>query len=243
MSTTLVRLPVTLVMLLFAATAAGETRKWTSADGRFTTEAELVDYSEKDVRLKPADGKLVVVPLEKLSQKDREYAQTGANNVYRVAGYLQVANPRAGLGWKELSREVEDGETIIIVQSGTDPLEGIVQIIPQYYDQPAEAKDVRKQFDIAKLYVDLVLKQLQEGGLQPGEVVRPEFRSGRATRGGVYATTLRREDGVVIEFRVKSVFREKRIYHFQVFGKTKEMADKLAQVSNTLKELPPERDK
>lgn len=49
----------------------GETREWTSADGR-TIEAELVSVSDEDVEVRKG-GKLLTISLEMLSPKDREY--------------------------------------------------------------------------------------------------------------------------------------------------------------------------
>lgn len=59
-----------------AATAASpmsSNRIWTSADGRFTVVALLVSASTEGVTLKRAvDGKLVTVPMSKLSELDRK---------------------------------------------------------------------------------------------------------------------------------------------------------------------------
>lgn len=63
-------------LLLTFAVSAGEIRTWTSSGGKHKTEAEFIDLSEdgKTVTLKKADGKEIEVPLEKISQIDREYA-------------------------------------------------------------------------------------------------------------------------------------------------------------------------
>jgi len=54
---------------------AAEVRTWTSADGKFKIDAELVKVSEdgKSVTLRQKDGKESVAKLEKLSQEDSEY--------------------------------------------------------------------------------------------------------------------------------------------------------------------------
>jgi hypothetical protein len=56
--------------------AWADTRTWRSNDGRFTVEAELVQVDETLVHLKRKDGRVVQVPLERLSAADREFLKT-----------------------------------------------------------------------------------------------------------------------------------------------------------------------
>jgi len=63
-------LPLVALLLTAAPVAA---REWTDATGKFTQHADLVDYDDKTVILKKADGRLIAVPLDKLSQADIEY--------------------------------------------------------------------------------------------------------------------------------------------------------------------------
>lgn len=58
------------VLLCAVATASGKNRVWTSADGR-TMNAEFVGELDGDVTFRK-DGKLVVIRLEKLSDKDQQ---------------------------------------------------------------------------------------------------------------------------------------------------------------------------
>ncbi len=67
-----------LIVVSVAATITGEvfaeqSRTWTSADGKFTVEAELFEVGEEGVRLRKADGTVISVPLAKLSKQDRDY--------------------------------------------------------------------------------------------------------------------------------------------------------------------------
>ncbi len=48
-------------------------RTWTSADGKFTTEAELVGYADETAQLRRADGAVIRVRREQLCPADREY--------------------------------------------------------------------------------------------------------------------------------------------------------------------------
>ncbi|MHC4400779.1 MAG: SHD1 domain-containing protein [Planctomycetota bacterium] len=52
-----------------------DTRTWTDRSERFTIEAELVDYRDGVVRLKNADGKVLSVALEQLSDADRQFVE------------------------------------------------------------------------------------------------------------------------------------------------------------------------
>ena len=59
-----------------AEPAANKAREWTSADGRFTINAELIKQSEAAIRLKKADGSIITVPKSKLSAADRVYLES-----------------------------------------------------------------------------------------------------------------------------------------------------------------------
>lgn len=48
-------------------------RTWTDASGQFTIEAAMVDYAERKVQLRRADGSLLVVAIDRLSRSDRSY--------------------------------------------------------------------------------------------------------------------------------------------------------------------------
>ena len=50
-------------------------RSWKSRDGKFKIEASLSEVDDGDVKLKKANGKIITVPLKKLSDKDKEYIE------------------------------------------------------------------------------------------------------------------------------------------------------------------------
>jgi len=52
---------------------AEQARTWTSADGKFTVEAELVEVDDLVVRLRRSDGQVISVPLANISDSDRDY--------------------------------------------------------------------------------------------------------------------------------------------------------------------------
>ena len=71
-----------------AVRAEDTKRTWSDATGKFTIDATLVDRTEKDVRLQKADGRIVSVPISKLSQPDQEFLAAQAKN--------EADNPFAG---------------------------------------------------------------------------------------------------------------------------------------------------
>jgi hypothetical protein len=50
-----------------------KTRKWTNNEGTFSASAKLVGFDLKTVKLQKDDGKVVELPIEKLSDGDKEY--------------------------------------------------------------------------------------------------------------------------------------------------------------------------
>ncbi|MEE2935889.1 MAG: SHD1 domain-containing protein, partial [Planctomycetota bacterium] len=62
-----------LLVGLLVTAAPVSARKWTSSDGKFSIEAELVEAKDGNVRLKRQDGKVITVPVSQLSKADRDY--------------------------------------------------------------------------------------------------------------------------------------------------------------------------
>ena len=66
---------VTLGLLLASAYPASA-RKWTDKTGNFSVEADLVHVKDGKAILKKTDGKVIAVPLDRLSAADRRYLAT-----------------------------------------------------------------------------------------------------------------------------------------------------------------------
>jgi len=67
-----------LALVVLAQTSVGEVRTWTDATGAFTIEAELVKVEAGKAHLKKAaDGEVIVVPLDRLSENDRRHVAVG----------------------------------------------------------------------------------------------------------------------------------------------------------------------
>ncbi len=68
------------VFLTFSAfvqlsSSAAEFRTWTTSDGRFGAEAELIEANNSEVTLKKTDRSVVTLSISKLSMPDRDYVQ------------------------------------------------------------------------------------------------------------------------------------------------------------------------
>lgn len=80
---------VALLVLVVVGTAVAEGRTWTSADGKFQVEAELLSVQDGKVILRKADGAKVAVPLTKLSAPDQQFA---AGRPSRTAALVPVTD-------------------------------------------------------------------------------------------------------------------------------------------------------
>jgi len=56
--------------LFLASTGLADVRTWNDASGRFSIEAELVDFKDGTVRLRKADGEVISIPVSRLSKSD-----------------------------------------------------------------------------------------------------------------------------------------------------------------------------
>ncbi|MFG0263391.1 MAG: SHD1 domain-containing protein [Novipirellula sp. JB048] len=66
---------VTFTALVPLSLSAAEYRTWTTRDGRFTVEAELIEANDSEVTLRKADRGVVAIAIRKLSQLDGDYVE------------------------------------------------------------------------------------------------------------------------------------------------------------------------
>ena len=77
-------------LLIFAVcTPVASARTWTDSTGKFTVEAEFVDFKDGKVQLKKEDGKIVTIPVEKLSEADQAFAKSVKEH---AAGDTRIAS-------------------------------------------------------------------------------------------------------------------------------------------------------
>jgi hypothetical protein len=74
---------IVLLIALMATTAFA--RKWTDASGKHSTEADFVEVKDGNAILKKTNGKVISVPLEKLSAVDQEFIKSKSNPKERKA--------------------------------------------------------------------------------------------------------------------------------------------------------------
>lgn len=65
-----------LVLIAFLCANKALARKWTDSTGRFSVEADFVEFVEGQVALKKTDGQLIRLPLERLSEADRQHVRS-----------------------------------------------------------------------------------------------------------------------------------------------------------------------
>jgi len=64
-----------LISVLSGVIIAQEARTWRDSTGQFSVEAVLVDYDGDQVKLKKSDGRVVTLPLTRLSEADQQYVR------------------------------------------------------------------------------------------------------------------------------------------------------------------------
>lgn len=70
-------------------------RKWTDSSGKYTVEAEFVEFKDGKVRLRKPDAKVVAVPIEKLSQADQAFVEARAGETKETTKEQDAAKANA----------------------------------------------------------------------------------------------------------------------------------------------------
>ncbi len=128
-------LVILFVLLAFAAPASEiQERVWTDNGGTHRVEAKFIESDGNTVVLKKADGRLITLSIDRLSQSDRDYISTlknpesippGANDTPSIASIQESASAkllkgRAGDYPSDLAEKVEQS----VVQIKTDVKRG-----------------------------------------------------------------------------------------------------------------------
>ncbi|GEM_PF-2280094 len=74
------------VCALLVGTWAGQVRSWLDASGKFVIQAELASFDGTSVQLKTPDGQVLTVPVERLSEADRQYLDLAAQRTAAFGG-------------------------------------------------------------------------------------------------------------------------------------------------------------
>lgn len=90
-------------------------RTWTDSSGHYQVEAELIAFNENQVVLKRSDGHLLVVPIDRLSQNDRDYLQSKEGDEARKAADV-VQTWTMVSGMKVLGKVVDYARRDVTIQ-------------------------------------------------------------------------------------------------------------------------------
>ena len=156
--------PFSLGLLVLALTlltasaryADAQVRTWTTADGRYTVEAELVEVVDGSVKLRKSDGQETTVALEKLSEADRRFVASTGETPGPTAD--EGKTPRSGSP-RQQRRPSRDQLML-----------RVVFFTPSDVDPPPEAKERMKQ--IVDYTQAFFAKWMKHWGYEP-EVVLP----------------------------------------------------------------------
>ena len=69
-------LAISMVLALVGSISQAASRTWKSSNGRFSVEAELLDFKDGKAQLKKSDGAVIEVPLVSLCDEDRLYVKS-----------------------------------------------------------------------------------------------------------------------------------------------------------------------
>jgi hypothetical protein len=112
-------------VLLFVVSASAQVRTWKDASGKFSIRAELVESDGTAVKLKKADGSVIRVPVDRLSDEDRQFLQSQEKSAFSdspaAAGKGADTNaPALRYGWKagqqyayQVKIEVDLGDQVL----------------------------------------------------------------------------------------------------------------------------------
>lgn len=225
----------TLVLVLNIAVTTAETRKWSSANGKFDVTAELIDVDGESVKLKRNDGKVFDVKLSVLSQEDRDFVanlrQKSKPRVLTLPGVMSIANPGDGFTWQSGGRRVTEGIQAFRLGCGK---EGSTSSVTLQLELRKAASD-RERSEAVQSDYQRLLQLFAQAKLE--DVKLPNLRISPPIPDRVaYAVSAQTPDGAPFEFRVIHLFKE-NTYRFHVVANSKGEADMLAEVTTSLKEL------
>lgn len=101
---------------LFALAMNVEARTWTDPTGR-TLEGDLMEQREGEIEVKLASGKVVTIPLSKLSEQDQEYLSTLKPTEEEEAAASEEEEGNWNDPWPETIALEEDPEIIVVEEN------------------------------------------------------------------------------------------------------------------------------
>ena len=108
-----------------AQSEASKPRTWTDSTGKFTVEATLIEAKDDQVNLKRSDGKIVTLPMDRLTHTDQEFAQEAVEESTVAGDSPSDAEANADHDKSPTPQSVEDGRP---PPSATEPLLPLVTL-------------------------------------------------------------------------------------------------------------------
>ena len=126
---------ITAGIILTVCTGVAQARQWADATGKFTVEADFVDFKDGKVQLKKADGSTITVPVERLSNADQKFVRETSTGRSKVAVAQQKEDePVIPEEARRLNDEAkkchEEGQLDKAIQL----LTRVIQLAPRYAD-------------------------------------------------------------------------------------------------------------
>ncbi|QDU92567.1 SHD1 domain-containing protein [Lignipirellula cremea] len=135
----------TVFLLTSAALLHAEERTWTSIDGAFRLQAELVGAEGSQVRLKRSDnGQEITVKLELLSQPDREYVRSLADKATSDAPTAGDAAPAPAGAPKSEVPAADDAKGEVTLENAPPP--DYRSLLMLYYAAQSDLLKVSESF-------------------------------------------------------------------------------------------------
>lgn len=107
---------ITACVIVAPIMAQAKVRKWTSKDGNYTIEAELVSFNKDLIVLKKPDGDLIAVELKELSEEDREFVQLEETDTEHQKSLSEMQTWTSRDGMKVRGRILAFGRKDLVVQ-------------------------------------------------------------------------------------------------------------------------------
>jgi hypothetical protein len=195
-------------------------RKWTSADGKFSTTATFVEMDGENAKLKKEDGTVISVPLESLSRQDVRYVKnltkdTDSNPDPSIAGAQGLIPTNQGISLDQVP--------MIDIDVASKP-----EIFP--VDIPgveiADRKIALGEFSITAKFKDLVfdrsgltgfgLLQVKPGPRGPTDLYVVDMKTGKVKNRIPFPVSLSvlcdvSSDGSLLLTRSTSLSRDRRV--------------------------------
>lgn len=228
------KLMLVLILSVSHFSSSAESRTWQSADGKFSVDAELLDYSDDDARLKKTDGRTITVPLEKLAKADVRFLQTRKDNLYRIGGMFRIKNVGRGVRWEVVSRDSD--MALLATRPGINEKLFTVLVVAQGLKREPTS---RERAAVSAVYFE----QQLEANAKRMELKTRTIGTKTADGSQLYycSATFLRPDGRELSYYGETFYRLGYAFHVQgmVIQGSKLRAEELVHVGLTIEEASP----